>query len=926
MKKIISAVISLITILAISSCSNGSCNTVSKTDTFGTKLNVSISGATQIQLTESNIQLPYTIKNNTLQNLTGLSFSVVDNKGSTNVARSLVTIDPKSITQCANIKVNSSCQLLVNFFSGAKSGSITIIASMQSNSIDVTKSSLSHLLNSVNTNTTTKLTIGLDSVTNTNGIGADGIAIIYDSTISKNTLADGNTTSSNVAVTLLATSPNVGSFESLSLQDSNGNTIPYTTEYGDVQNLQQKGGLVIINLDVPPSASQISFKAVLNNSSTSTNQSNLEVINLIDQATTPTAILQTYPVTTTLSESNPTQVVTVVNTGNSPATNISVTENSFTSILNDTCTGMQLNQDATCTYTITSKNTGTYNVDGSNYLKVSYFDGNTNQSIANIVNNAQNTAAEIVGLEIQSSNTNYNFVTTTGNSTYTSTIELTNTGNQVITLQTIPDVPNYSITGCSNQVLNAGEMCILQVTYTNSTVGNSVNPLTITYTYQDKNGNTQSANASVLLTSETTLDSATVTPNSFTINFDNIDDDNTSTSLKTITLTNNGLGDAINLITTVQNNASLFSITNNTCSSTLTRGSSCDITVKFGPSSVVANSLTESAILTLSYKPNSDSNPVSANIDLSGQIIHEPTFFVAADGGIYKISLVTGTSTQVYSNSSQQYTGVARYGNIVVAVGTNAHIATSQDNGVTWSEQQFTGIYQTSLTNLFTGVVVSNSGVFELSGAEATTAHSTDGINWTADSAGTVYFTNIAFDQANNFIISTSFTQYSTWGTVAGYKNMTLPVNGMAIYYAIDATPSNNYLVAGYNGTMYLSTNQGGNGNEGNWTEKSMRVLCVRNNALGNDSVNSIKSSANITIAVGNCGYTIYSTDEGNTWTQSTYPVNDTNYEDLNAVAFVNNSTWVAVGANGMVHTSTDGINWSVLKTGLNVTFRGVSN
>lgn len=928
----INLIIGIMVTIAVTSCNNGASNTTTAINNNPTpnttKLAVSIIGANEIPLTESNIQLPYIIKNNSPESLFNINYSVNEITNTGNLENNQISIDQQSMADCKVLDINETCTLIVNIASGAKAGSISISASINQQNQSISLQSILSLFSSTNSTTIIgMLNVGLNNFSKNIGSGTDGIAVIYDNTILQSTDISGNLTDySNIVVTLLATSPNIGSYKSLILKDSNGNNVPFATLYGNPNSLQMPGDIAILEVKAPKNLNQISFAVVLNGSSSSNNISNIELVDIVSPVTTKIAILHTYPLSTQLTNEQPSQVVTIVNTGNAPATNINVNAGPNTKITNNSCTGT-LNPSETCTYVISNE----VSVNGSSYTDVTYFDNNSNQATANIINNGQISTGNTVGLQIISSNPNNNFITTDLNSSYTSLLELKNIGTKPITLLDFPTIPNYtiepgSVNSCiANQILAANAECTLQIRYTNSIIGSGASSLNFSYTLQDQNNVEQTLSSGIKLTNNTVAATANILPtsianiigNNTSLNIGSIFDDSTSESSQTITLTNIGQVNATGFDISLNNNH-LFAILNNTCTNSLSAGASCSFDIKFGPSNIIESTVIESTNVAIIYQTNGKSEQVSTNIGLSGEIKHSTNVaFVAGDNGIYKVDLSNGKTTQVYTNNATRYNSIARYGNIVVAVGTNTQIAASTDGGATWAAVD----PKLGTSGDLNSITVNSSGLFELSGSGGITAQSSNGTSWTLNSYGVLNFTSIVpADNSGNFLtIASNATAPDVLLFGNTIKNMYLPQH--APYYSIDVTSNHNYLVGGYNSTLYLSINQGSS-----WVDKSLPVICARNTSLGNDNVNSITSNDSTSVAVGNCGYAIYSTDQGVTWTLSDYPINDTNYEDLNSVNFVNNSTWVAVGANGMLRLSADGQKWSVLPTGFNVTFRGVSN
>ncbi len=92
------------------------------------------------------------------------------------------------------------------------------------------------------------------------------------------------------------------------------------------------------------------------------------------------------------------------------------------------------------------------------------------------------------------------------------------------------------------------------------------------------------------------------------------------------------------------------------------------------------------------------------------------------------------------------------------------------------------------------------------------------------------------------------------------------------------------------------------------------------NPALG-QNLNALASNGTLVVAVGDNG-TIQSSGDGLTWTTAA-SVPTTNH--LYGITYVASGLWVAVGANGVLITSADGTNWTARASGTGNTLRSVS-
>jgi len=230
--------------------------------------------------------------------------------------------------------------------------------------------------------------------------------------------------------------------------------------------------------------------------------------------------------------------------------------------------------------------------------------------------------------------------------------------------------------------------------------------------------------------------------------------------------------------------------------------------------------------------------------------------------------------------------GIAYGNNTFVAVGSygnnsdNNRIATSSDNGLTWTavttnafDYTDPGGYLKTDTSIF--AIAFGNGTFVAGGGSGRMAYSSDGVNWTAA------ITPEPVVESSLFLSQIEAIAYG---------------NGT-------------FVVASNNGQMAYSSDNGVT-----WT-------MVANNpyAYAYGIANAIAYGNNTFVAVGNNGEMAYSSDNGVTWTAvdtgTIFEFTRTGYTyiaDIRAIAY-GNSKFVAVGKHGKMATSTDGRTWTAV-------------
>ncbi len=358
-----------------------------------------------------------------------------------------------------------------------------------------------------------------------------------------------------------------------------------------------------------------------------------------------------------------------------------------------------------------------------------------------------------------------------------------------------------------------------------------------------------------------------------------------------------------------------------------------------------------------------------ANTNQINSVIYDGGKFVAVgDHGTVLTSDHGFIWTKRDSGTSSQLWGVAHGDDMFVAVG-NAAILTSTD-GIAWNLQP--GISGTLYSVAYGG------GKFVAVGFQ-TLLTSADGVNWERPASGSVHnFISITYGggqfvsaalgggifsslDADKWTGST-FGPLTAWRSIKHVKGLfvtagragLLAVSSDAITWTTKYTETSETFnaCAGGNGVFVAVGSAGtiATSNDGtNWTLRSQSVTSARLNAVANHdgtfvavgqrgtilgsadgilwTTRSSGTSSNLFgvgfgggkyIAVGEA---ILSSLEGAAWVPSNYRVSS---NTLQSVAY-GNSTYAAVGANGTIITSPDGLTWTRVGSGTSGPLTGVA-
>ena len=180
------------------------------------------------------------------------------------------------------------------------------------------------------------------------------------------------------------------------------------------------GSIVTLAVQVPYGSTQLVFKPLLksDNNQITNGEGQNQVIQVIPP-TVKKASLNILHSLVNLNESTPTQVITVVNNGNAPASSLDITIGDHVTVINNTCMA-NLAAGASCNYTVSFD--VSQPIVGTTTSNVSYNDTQTNQNLNVAINYRGKTP--FVGLTLSSNNLTYTFNATTESPSYASIVTI----------------------------------------------------------------------------------------------------------------------------------------------------------------------------------------------------------------------------------------------------------------------------------------------------------------------------------------------------------------------------------------------------------------------------------------------------------------------------------------------------------------------
>ncbi|TXI98527.1 MAG: hypothetical protein E6Q32_09980 [Neisseriales bacterium] len=305
------------------------------------------------------------------------------------------------------------------------------------------------------------------------------------------------------------------------------------------------------------------------------------------------------------------KLITVLNTGNATATITGVSgAPSALGIGSNTCSG-NLAVNGSCTFTVDANSS----INGQGTVTIAYNNGSTSTNIAfNAIYIATPNTPSITLIP----NGNLQYVV--ANSPHkTLTVNVANSGNSVLNNLKFNSLPNAKFvyltsgvtTPCAldgSQNLALGTSCNIAIEYTPTSVetGNIISQITANYT--NSQNQTTSYNSPTLTTPYSAIQSEANLSISASPQNPSVRADGVATVEQTFTITNGASIPATQINYTLPFVTSQTTVSNN-CGSSLASGSSCSITLRYGPFTTT-QSLPQN--LTVSYLPTPVSSAVQA--------------------------------------------------------------------------------------------------------------------------------------------------------------------------------------------------------------------------------------------------------------------------------------------------------------------------
>jgi len=280
----------------------------------------------------------------------------------------------------------------------------------------------------------------------------------------------------------------------------------------------------------------------------------------------------------TVGQTSPTQTITVSNTGNAAATNMSYPAAPAKFIKSGTCGSATLNAGANCTVvfsyspTAAASDNATYTITGGGAsIPISLSGTGTAPSAPSL--SAAPTSLAFGSVQV-------------GSSSASQSLTISNTGGAAATSVSLlnSDLVEFVMSGntCGSS-LGAGASCSLNVTFTPSATGAKNATLTVSY-----------SGGSSVAVAMSGAGTAAPTPNlsaaPASLGFGSITIGSTSAA-QTVTLSNTG-GGAATGIAFANSNGTKFPVSGNTCGATLNAGASCTLNVAYAPSGAGADNAT----------------------------------------------------------------------------------------------------------------------------------------------------------------------------------------------------------------------------------------------------------------------------------------------------------------------------------------------
>ncbi len=294
-----------------------------------------------------------------------------------------------------------------------------------------------------------------------------------------------------------------------------------------------------------------------------------------------------------------------------------------------------------------------------------------------------------------------------------------------------------------------------------------------------------------------------------------------------------------------------------------------------------------------------------------------PTFVAVGSNGAIIQSQDNTNWSSVNSGYNSSLTSVTQGSNgVIVSTGTGV-ILNSTDN-ITWNTSSVAN------KSLLQSVAVNANNFFIAVGENGAVLNSTDGVNWSGASAVPQTFNGVTSGANNGFVVvgnsGTIYYSSDSKSWIKGNNVTTQPLYGVSANLANESNSEIDYVAVGGRGTILTSTD--GSHWQQQISNAIQNIYAVATTNITN-SLTKVKvlPQQSTYIAVGKDGLILYSNDAIN-WTQESSPTNQTLY----AVAIDSLGNYAAVGANGTVISSNDGQNWHADNSGTTATLYGITS
>lgn len=660
MKKFLKFIVVFLCSLTLFSCGNGNCPP-NNNDNLLLKLVAPSEYPAGIAVTAY-----LTIYNTSSIDANNLYYSI---PAEYNFTGATITVKNGKLEQpCYNIPAHQQCTFPVEISANSHPGSFTVNATPNGivGTLNKFEDSIKSTLGLSSDAISLTANIGLTQVAPNTNAGADGISFLYNKIVSIN--PDGVT---QVAITAIVGS-NAGSFNTLNLVDASGNLLNFTTislNSGSGKSQLVAGSIVTFVLTMPQGVTNLPFYAqtMLDGAIISTST----LSNPLNSTPVSNGILVVQPTSFSFSANNDytEQMLTYTNIGESGIVGLSFDVlSSPITILENNC-GSTLASGASCT--IKLKSNAIAGSSGTGSFVARY----TNMPAVVVSQYNYSGSDAVYGIQLSATN-NFTFTATTVNSSSSTQVTLTNSGNVLESNFDFSFDSNYftissgtgdnSCTISSNKVTNTlsnGDSCSFTLTYTNNQVVSSTSTMTVDFNYNGSH--TASDTKTIIYSTTQAVASLNITGND---NFGTIIANNQESQIHVFTVNNVGEDSATSI--SIEALAVPFTSTNN-CGNSLVSGGSCTVTVKFGPTNL-SSDYNESIVI--NYKSSTDlvtiesttqpifgtaRSPLTANVQISSVIASGNAGGNGESSGsafmIESTSATAATLTLTYNNISGNY-------------------------------------------------------------------------------------------------------------------------------------------------------------------------------------------------------------------------------------------------------------------------------